>query len=61
MIVEPKQWAECPDCRTAYVLRRCLLLKEGWTWVWCQDCQHGRRGTPQPKPVLVDSDGPIPF
>ena len=57
---DPQVWPQCSECGVAYVHRRGLSFTDGWRWYWQQDCKHGRKGSPQPAPVLVNADGPLP-
>jgi hypothetical protein len=51
---DPTYWPACPDCETAWVLRRGLSISKGWTWVWQCDCKHKRA-----EPVFVGENGPL--
>lgn len=59
LMPDPTVWPECSECHTAYIHRRALSFTRGRVWLWQQDCKHGRKGTPQPEPVLVNADGPV--
>lgn len=55
----PEIWPQCSGCGMAWRMVRRLSFKEGWLWVWEQDCKHGRKGSAQPTPVMADSVGPL--
>jgi len=51
-------WPECSMCHVPYIHRLALSFTKGRRWVWEPDCLHGRRGSPQPQPMLMTVDGP---
>ncbi len=51
---DPQAWVECSECETAWVLRRCMSLSQGWIWVWQPDCKCKKAD-----PRLAGPDGPL--